>query len=239
MLLPGAARGRAPRDLAAAGSVALLAVLVGAAGSADVVCTPAGCEYPRAPAAAPAPAPPPAAQGGGCADGSCDAFCDAAGLAGCVAAWDGHQSLRAAKTGTGCGGARRCAAPADACAAGWAICLSDPASAALSQAAFRAAVSPERCATGFDGALVAAMSSGRNGPPCPNTPPPCDLGCSVPEVWGSEPVCCGTACRLPSCPSAVWSNATRIMFGKDPGMPHSCGSIASTWVQGVLCCKAA
>ena len=59
-----------------------------------------------------------------------------------------------------------------------------------------------------------------------------DNGCAG-AGWGAEPVCCGAACRVPSCPSEVWPNATRIHVDESAG----CGDLLGGTADGVLCCK--
>ena len=46
-------------------------------------------------------------------------------------------------------------------------------------------------------------------------------------------MCCGGGCALPSCPSAVWLDGTRIH--EDEG--NGCGALKPGTVSGVLCCK--
>ena len=97
--------------------------------------TKCGNPYPDKPLSPPPPPPvppqPPALAG--CADGQCEAFCHLDNVHGCRATWD-KASLRAKKSAAdkttnkkACGGDVPCAVPADACAPGWEVCLSDPA----------------------------------------------------------------------------------------------------------------
>ena len=68
------------------------------------------------------------------------------------------------------------------------------------------------------------------GPPSPVT---VDNGCAA-SGWGAEPVCCGQACAVPSCPNSVWMDGT--MIHEDEG--NGCGALGPGTVDGVLCCKA-
>merc|ERR1712118_241523 len=98
--------------------------------------------------------------------------------------------------------------------------------------AFRTAINASACASGAKGAFVTAMSSA-NHAPCPTSPPDCDMGCQT-AGYGAEPMCCGALCQIPSCANGLWQGQTRIKLG--PGS-QTCGSILSSWVDGVLCCK--
>jgi hypothetical protein len=178
------------------------------------------------------PRPPPSAVG--CADATCDAFCDVTGVAGCTATWVGVPSLRAPRTGAACGGSLgACAAPADACAPGWSLCLSNASTVEAALAALRARMSAAQC--GNDGGqlprrFVAGMSHAVQ--PCPPSPVTVDNGCTT-GVYGSEPVCCGGGCAIPSCPNSIWEGATRIHANEADG----CAAMPATAVDGVLCCK--
>jgi hypothetical protein len=180
----------------------------------------------------PPPPPPPAPSG--CADGTCDAFCDNAAAQGCAAQLPEGVSMRAPATGRPCGGAVPCAAPADACAAGWAPCLSDAVVPGLSLAGLRAALSAGACSAGDAGRYIAAMSHA-DCAKCPAAPLPgsADLGCQA-TGCGAEAVCCGAGCVLAGCKSSVYANATTIYDGQS----HGCGSVSPANQDGVLCCKA-
>ena len=71
--------------------------------------------------------------------------------------------------------------------------------------------------------------------PCPPAPVDDDNGCAPKGTWGGEPVCCGGACAVPSCPNSVWAGHTRIHVDED----SSCGAIAGGVADGVLCCSLA
>ena len=178
------------------------------------------------------PRPPPSDVG--CADATCDAFCDVVGVAGCEATWAGVPSMRAPRTGAACGGTSGlCAAPADACAPGWSICLANATAIVPALAALRSRMSAEQCA--IDGGPVprrfaAGMSHAVQ--PCPSAPVTADNGCTT-GLYGSEPVCCGAACAVPSCPNSVWQGATRIHANEADG----CAAMPASAVDGVLCCK--
>lgn len=198
----------------------------------------ADCDSACVPGPVPSPVPGPP-HTVGCADGTCDAFCDVATVRGCVAVWSGSLSMRAPVTGKGpCGGVTPCASPADACAPGWAVCLSNLTVSPLSLPSFRNAITADQCGAAdprrFVGGMQHADPAWESLPPqpCPPTPQDTDNGCSS-SGWGAEPVCCGVGCLVPSCPNDVWPAATRIHAGEGEG----CGSVSSNWVDGVLCCK--
>ena len=198
----------------------------------------ANCDNACAPVPVPTPVPgPPAVVG--CASGECDAFCAAsATVHGCLASWAGTASLRAPPSGKPCA-MGVCAAPADACAAGWSICMADFATSNITT--FRAGISAEACAavSSDPRKFVAGMSHARaawsNLPPapCPPVPVTDDKGCAVAGTWGGEPVCCGGACIAPSCPNSVWPGMTNIHVDENA----SCDAIAGGVADGVLCCK--
>ena len=175
--------------------------------------------------------PPPRPGITGCGDNSCDAFCDVDGVSGCLATWNTTPSLRAPRTGAACGGSLGpCASPADACAIGWSLCLSN---SSTGLATFRSRMSPEQCAVNSGHMplrFVAAMSHALE--PCPAAPVTTDNGCAS-SGYGAEPICCGSGCSIPSCPNSVWQNATRIHIDESDG----CGAMNATTVNGVLCCK--
>ena len=56
------------------------------------------------------------------------------------------------------------------------------------------------------------------------------------SAWGSEPVCCGAKCSVPSCPNSVYNDGTRIVINMHTG---SCGNFTGTKqsMDGVMCCK--
>lgn len=191
----------------------------------------------NAPIPSPSPGPPAIV---GCSDGQCDAFCDT-GVHGCAVTWTGSMSLRTSPTGKPCGtGIGPCESPADACAPGWALCLSNFSAPGLSSNGFRDSIDADGCANGDPRRFVAAMSHANpawsNLPPapCPPSPQTVDNGCNA-DGWGAEPVCCGAGCSVPSCPNDLWMGGTRIHIGEGEG----CGSIdgSSGFVDGVLCCK--
>jgi len=194
----------------------------------------------RCVADAPGPLPPPPPEApSGCADGSCDAFCDNAAVQGCTATVAASVSMRAPATGKACGGALGpCAAPADACAAGWAPCLSDVATPGLSPAGLRAGMSAAECANGDGGKYLAAMSHANAAwaPPggtCPTTTSDGDNLCRA-TGWGTEAICCGSGCVLAGCANDIYLGATLIYDDQAEG----CGNVRDV-LTGVLCCKIA
>ena len=175
----------------------------------------------------------------GCSDKQCDAFCDSTTVHGCIASWNGGVSLRTVPTGIACGNANNqlCNVPADACAPGWSICLNFS-SPSTTIDAFRNGMTANQCANDdprrFVGAMSHAQPAWSNLPPnpCPVAPQNVDNGCPA-TGWGSEPICCGGNCSVPSCPNDLWMDSTRIHIGMNEG----CGNVSSTWVDGILCCK--
>lgn len=228
------------------GDIRVLRLQLSANGAAKVRCAAGQCQYPSLLSTREASGtgggegmvdgPPPVI---GCSDGSCDGFCSADGVAACAANWTGRTSLRALRTPSApvCGGSTLCASPADACARGWSICLSRGVtqSGHSSAAELVARLNASQCATGANGSFATAMSSARRFP-CPAGPPGCDMGCNV-DAYGSEPVCCGSDCHVPSCANGVWPTpGTLIKMGA--GTPHrSCADMMGGWMAGVLCCK--
>jgi hypothetical protein len=170
----------------------------------------------------------------GCADGTREAFVDAAAfprIAGCLAAWQGRQSLRAATTGAPCGDdIGGCGAPGDACAVGWHICGEDGDLADLRQ------ITGEQCEHAGGGRFTAALSHCKAQSGCVyDNQPTANYDCFS-GGWCSEPVCCGSDCgALGICKSGVWVGKTHIPTGQD----QSCASAASHRAAGVLCCKSA
>lgn len=177
------------------------------------------------------PPPPPPPGSSGCADATCDAFCDIDGISGCVASWNSTPSLRSPSTGAACGGSLGvCASPADACAKGWSVCLSN---ATTGLATFRSRMSSAQCAVNSGHTplrFVSAMSHAVE--PCPPSPVTTDNGCAA-SGYGAEPICCGSGCVVPSCPNSVWQNATRIHIDEANG----CGALNASTISGVLCCR--
>jgi iron(II)-dependent oxidoreductase len=192
----------------------------------------------RCVADAPGPLPPPPPEPpSGCADGTCDAFCQHADVQGCAASLTSPVSMRAPATGKACGGELGpCAAPADACAPGWKICLSDFTNPSLSADGFRARLTADQCASEDGGKYIAAMSHGNPAwaPPggsCPTTPNSGDNNCQS-TGWGSEAICCGSSCVLAGCANDLWTGKTLIYDDQK----HGCGNVFGV-SDGFLCCK--
>ena len=184
----------------------------------------------------PRPGPPAVV---GCSDGTCDALCALPDVRGCAATWLGAKDLRAAATGRGCGASEPCEAPADACGPGWTVCLGHAGGLGPDALAFAKAVTAEECAGAGTGAFLAAMShapaAATSCPAVPNRT--ADNGCAH-SGYGSEPLCCGAPCGVPSCSNALWDGATRALFGRSSGR-GSCAAvtIGARVPQGVLCCR--
>lgn len=168
----------------------------------------------------------------GCADGTREAFNDTrafANIAGCMASWSGSPSLRAPSTGAACGDSTPCAAPADACAAGWHVCGVDGLVAELRQ------VSAEQCSNAGGGRYSAAISHcSTQSEACTHDDGPTANYQCFSEGWCSEPVCCGRDCgEFGACRDGVWPEQTHIPVGQDQG----CASMNSQRAGGVLCCR--
>jgi uncharacterized protein (TIGR02722 family) len=171
----------------------------------------------------------------GCSDGEREAFADLnrwPTIAGCLASWPEHRSMRGFGTGAPCGDdLGPCAEPADACAAGWHVCGRD---GNVNDLFGR--VSATDCEQAAPGGIFSAGMShcaAQQG---------CKYGLPVPSArafpcfkdgWCSEPVCCGHGCGTGTCPDGVWPGKTHIAQGTDQG----CARISSKRAGGVLCCK--
>ena len=167
----------------------------------------------------------------GCADGSREAFHDLGrfpSVAGCEAMWNEARSLRAQRTGVACGNLLGpCAAPADACSAGWHLC---GASGALDEVR---RVSAQDCASAGNGRFAAAISHCSSQEGC-NYNESLDAHYACFDAgWCSEPVCCGNHCGTGMCPSGVWADSTHISDGPGQG----CGNTLGERAGGVLCCR--
>lgn len=148
--------------------------------------------------------------------------------------------MRATPTGHPCGSPPNpaCGAPADACGPGWGLCLGHTA-VGLDTATFVDHVSPAECASPVGGYLGAMSHAPLGATACPSPANhSLDNGCNPRKAYGSEPLCCGSACHIPSCSTALWANSTRALFGAEAAGP--CGAVqirADGEPRGVLCCK--
>lgn len=164
----------------------------------------------------------------GCADGEREGFPSLSThptIAACGATWANTADLRAARTSNFCGDdLGTCAAPVDACAPGWHVCLTagDP-----TELANRATEAECADAGGKVGAVyVAAMSHCTT--VCTYDLP---LGCAA-NMDCSEPVCCGEGCRTnQGCLAAVYTSTPIISNNL-----NGCGDLLGSSVTGVLCC---
>jgi hypothetical protein len=168
----------------------------------------------------------------GCADGQREAFLDLnryPHIAGCLASWQGRQSLRANPTGRACGDELGpCAVPADACAPGWHVC---GASGAVQELR---AVDAEACENAGGGRYAAAISHCKTQRSCSHDDGPNATYECFAHGYCSEPVCCGRDCgQFGICRDGVWKQHTHIPFGQDQG----CASTESRRAGGVLCCR--
>lgn len=154
----------------------------------------------------------------GCADGTREAFHDpprAHPVAGCLAAWDGVRSLADPATGAPCGdGLGPCAAPADACAAGWHVC----------RAPELRKLDPLQCLSAGVGQFLAAASICAAEGACGAADACLSEGTCAPAV------CCGTLCApSDTCDDGVWQDLTWRST-------DACAALGSNPVRGVLCC---
>eukprot|EP00912_Choanoflagellata_sp_UC4_P000323 UC4_evm4s197 len=193
---------------------------------------------PENPDPPPTPGPPNEV---GCSDGTCEGLCNHEYARGCGATWMESLNLRSRPSGHECGSDEQCKAPSDACALGWAPCLSHQYPGTDTET-FISKVSPTTCAE-VSGSFVAAMSHApQSVVSCPSKVNYSnDNGCSAVKKYGSEPICCGSDCGIPSCSNALWSGKTRALFGSLRGA-GSCGSLnvlrdPQYRLRGILCCR--
>ena len=185
----------------------------------------------------PPPGPPATT---GCADGTCEAFCSLDSVRGCGVSWTGGKDMRSPRTSKPCTGGDppHCQSPADACAEGWEVCLSDG-----DRPALMAALSPEECASEWGAWAMAESHAPLNASDrtfCPECSTRADYAVdntcrpvTEPDGWGAEALCCGQGCEEPTCRTGLWPNQT-LMVRAGSGV---CGATASDHVTGVLCCK--
>ena len=168
----------------------------------------------------------------GCSDGQREAFVDGAAfpnIAGCLASWQGTQSMRAPGAGQACGDdAGECAVPGDACAAGWHVC------GATGQVADLRQITGEQCENAGGGRFSAGISHCKTQSGCVYDNSATASYQCFPSGWCSESVCCGNDCgQFGSCTGGVWPDKTHIAVGTDQG----CGATSSRRAGGVLCCR--
>ena len=178
---------------------------------------------PPSPPSPPAPPPaPPPTKGAGCADGTVDAFHTNPTVSGCAATWNQPASMRAPKTGKKCGGSLgACAVPADSCAEGWEICMSNPSLPGLSVATFVAAMTEDECASGDPRAWVGGMShtsprwQKSPGLKCPGVPG-LDNGCKccLRTAFGRKLV------HLLACLALILRSLSNCLVNPSPSIPN-------------------
>lgn len=221
------------------------ASLVAAATRADgIILKPAAAalrvdRFYNVPLPSPSPSPPPSPPGPpwevGCSDGTCEAFCTLNNVRGCAARWPGSKHMRSPPTGVACGGEVPCLSPADSCGPGWGVCMSFGRGAGLDTGGFMAGMNYSHCSS-ETGAYVAAQS---HAPTTANSARGCthnasdDFTCKV-SGYGSEPLCCGAKCTVPSCSKALWPEHTRALLHNGP-----CAAVIGDddAFDGVLCCR--
>ena len=126
------------------------------------------------------------------------------------------------------------------------------------RAAFMTDITAAQCG-GSWGAWAAAMShapldthNSTDREFCPkatNLPP--DNGCrgATPTMWGSEALCCGQECEIPTCQTALWPTSAAcppagrgsascgtLMAEAGSGV---CDATVDTSLDGIMCCKTA
>ena len=170
----------------------------------------------------------------GCADGQREGFANLErfpNVAGCLARWEGKQSLRTPVTGTACGddNKTKCESPGDVCAEGWHLC-----GVGGSNEDLATRVTGEECNTeAGPGKFVAAMSHLQEPKVCPPLPTKDTVFDCLAEGIGAESVCCGDGCTFGKCRHGVWKSKTKISRGKAEG----CGSSSARRNGGLLCCR--
>lgn len=171
--------------------------------------------------------PPLPPEQAGCADGTREAFHDLArhpDRAGCVAAWTDAADLAARPTGAACGDALGpCAAPADACAAGWHVC------GAGGDLAELRSLDPVTCSR-VAGEFLGASSVCAGDDPCVD-PPATGLTCAG-DGDCARAFCCGSDFFCSDLPPGCGFSATRLTRGPEP-----CAHATSRPGRGVLCCR--
>ena len=171
----------------------------------------------------------------GCSDGAREAFASIAmfpDVAGCAASWNAALGLRASATGQACGDdVQLCAAPADACSAGWHVCGTSGQPTELTARMTQADCTSGGATAVVNARFVAALShcASYTGSVC---------GYEVPRTCGAtgscaEPVCCGAGCRN----DAGCSAGAFAMQGIAGTLTNGCAMMLATDVSGVLCCR--
>ena len=190
---------------------------------------------PSPPAPSPAPPGPPGEVG--CSDGTCEAFCSLDNVRGCAARWPGPKHMRSPPSGVSCGGQVPCSSPVDSCGPGWGVCMSFGRGAGLDTVGFLSAMNDNSSVCSSEpGAYLAAQS---HAPATANSASGCahnasaDFTCKV-RGYGSEPLCCGARCTVPSCSKALWPEHTRVLLHDGP-----CAAVIGDEdaFDGVLCCR--
>lgn len=166
----------------------------------------------------------------GCADGEREGFLEPLNfptIAPCRATWAGDLDLRATPTGAACGDdLGPCAAPADACAAGWHICATSGDVTEL------LVISGAGCRS-LMGRFVAAASHCAVSDPACGYPAAGQFTCPSAGLDCTQPICCGSGCDSPACIDGVWPGDTHENASDGP----PCGALPASTVDGVLCCK--
>lgn len=180
-------------------------------------------------------APPDALDLVGCSDGAREAFTSIAmfpNVAGCAASWNAALGLRASPTGQACGDdVQLCAAPADACSAGWHVCGTNGQTTEVTTRMTAAECASAGATAVPNPRFVAALShcaSYTNGVCGYDVPRPCGVSGDC-----AEPVCCGAGCRNDAgCVAGAF--ATQGIAGT---LTNGCAMMLAADVTGVLCCR--
>ncbi len=176
----------------------------------------------------------------GCADGTREGFSDTGAfpaIAACAATWSA-QSMQSPRTCQPCGnGLGACAAPEDACAFGWHLCMKNGAPNDLTTR-----VTMAQCNSALGGAAsfvtgTSIFPSSANASNCGAStctlPLPCTSGNWGASGLGYAPYCCGTGCMSDGCANCIYGTGSDYWAGNNEG----CAQYASTDNDGVLCCK--
>ena len=171
----------------------------------------------------------------GCADGAREAFTDTMvfpNVAGCAASWNGALGMRAPTTSQACGDdLQLCAAPADACAAGWHVCGSNGQPTELTSRMTQDDCANAGGSNDVDARFAGALSHcvDYNMAVCNYAVP---RGCASDQAC-AEPICCGIGCRLGvGCPSGAFASQ-----GVAGTLMNGCGAMNAVDITGVLCCR--
>ncbi len=164
----------------------------------------------------------------GCSDGNRDGFTDRTRfptIAGCLATWP-SQSMRTKPMGVRCGDLiGECPTAADACAAGWHVCMKNGRPADLTQRLSVIDCAPPVAATDEQYFAASSQEVDKADGFC-LLPMPCSLD----PGWGIA-ICCGNGCTVNHSSCAFPGHKTPWGGGPCAGLGNGSPD------RGVLCCK--